>query len=461
MYAEELKTPKDIEIKFHRLTPPILNTLSLPLSGVYNSLDVDESQDYPLKSKFRNFDIPSNNCVNMENLFSINNGFGKIFTNEKLEGIITLANLSDHQITVKDLKITLGVDEKIENNKIKEKEQSFDIKIPSTNSIIELHPKKGYPIKIKTQLNLASRYRIDINFHTRSSAYDNQYYKLKQRTIVKENNEYYTITGGSVEFFINKKLMFDVNNPFRITEIFHNSNINVCLIEIRISNNTNYPLTISDVLLTPKDKDDKRLELVQSLENIKKNYNQNLPDTKFLTMQPDEQIIILFKIDDINIINDEDKFKLYIKWLNFFDLMTKTFEYEFKNNLNTYNNFFKMSVVEKPEKDIIVNQNFKIVINLQTKNPKVKYMISLRQENLKENDKSNDREIEIIDIIEKKIELNSKTPSNNFALICKSDIIGSVHLPKLKFIIFEGNKMNPTEFIYDELLSFNCVSKND
>ena len=65
-----------------------------------------------------------------------------------------------------------------------------------------------------------------------------------------------------------------------------------------------------------------------------------------------------------------------------------------------------MSVVEKPEQDIIVNQNFKIVINLQTKNPNIEYLISLRQENLTEDDKSNDREIEIIDIIEKKIELN-------------------------------------------------------
>ena len=458
MYAEELKPPKDIEIKFHRLTSPILNTLSLPLSGVYNSLDVTESPNFPLKNKFKNFDIPSKNCVNMENLFSINSSFGKIFTNEKLEGIITLANLSDHPILIKDLKISLYIDEKPEN-KSKDKDQPIDIKIPNTN--IELTSKKGHTIRIKPPLNYPAKYKIEIIFHTKSQMYDNQYYKLKQRTIVKENSENYSIIGGSVEFFINRKLSFEVSDPFKVTEYFHNSNINECLIEFRIDNITIYPLTILDIFLTPKNKENVKLDLVQSLESIKKNYNHNLPDSKYLTIQPFEELIVLFKINDINIFNDEDKFKLYIKWLNYFDLMTKTFEHEFENNLQIYNNFFKMKVVEKPEKDIIVNQNFKIVINLQTKNPNIKYMISLRQETLTENDKSNDREIEIIDIIEKKIELNSKVPSNNFALICKSDLIGSVHLPKLKFIIFEGNKMNPTELSYDGLLNFNCVSKDE
>ena len=454
MYAEELKPPKDIEIKFHRLTSPILNTLSLPLSGVYNSLDVTESPNYPLRDKFKNFDLPSKNCVNMENLFSIYSGFGKVFTNEKLEAIITLSNLSDHQIIVKDLKVNYKYEDK------DGKEQINDIKIPNSN-FIELDRKKGHSFKIKIQLNFASRYTIYINFHTRSSAYDNQYYKLKQRTIVKENNDNYSISGGSVEFFTTQKLSFDVNYPFSIKETFHNSNINVCLVEVNINNKTIYPLTILDVILTPKNKNNIKIDLVKSLESIKKNYNQNLPDTKHLTMQNDEELIVLFKINDINIFNDEDEFKLYIKWLNYFDLGIKTFEYEFKNSLNIYNSYFKMKVVEKPEKDIIVNQNFKIVINLQTKNPNIKYLISLRQETLTEDDKSNDREIEIIDIIEKKIELNSKTPSNNFALICKSDLIGSVHLPKLKFIIFEGNKMNPAENTYDGLLSFNCVSIND
>ena len=48
------------------------------------------------------------------------------------------------------------------------------------------------------------------------------------------------------------------------------------------------------------------------------------------------------------------------------------------------------------------------MLKLETKKPKKDLMISLSQEALRDNDKSNDREIEIIDIIEKKIEFNDK-----------------------------------------------------
>ena len=74
-------------------------------------------------------------------------------------------------------------------------------------------------------------------------------------------------------------------------------------------------------------------------------------------------------------------------------------------------------------------------------------------------DKSNDREIEIIDIIEKKIELNKEKQNNKFKLICKSDILGNVYLPRLKFLIYEENNINPIENIYDTLLFFNCFKE--
>ena len=90
-----------------------------------------------------------------------------------------------------------------------------------------------------------------------------------------------------------------------------------------------------------------------------------------------------------------------------------------------------------------------------------KYIISLNQEPIKDNDKTSDREIEIIDIIEKKMELNSKTPSNNFILICKSDVLGYVYLPRLKFLLYEDNNTNPNGNVYDALLSFNCINKKD
>ncbi len=116
-------------------------------------------------------------------------------------------------------------------------------------------------------------------------------------------------------------------------------------------------------------------------------------------------------------------------------------------------------MAQKPEKNIIKNENFKIILKLETKQPQKKFVISLSQEALRDNDKSNDREIEIIDIIEKKIELNNKKPENNFVLICKSDVLGYVYLPRLKFLLYEDNSRNPNGNVYDALLSFNCIQK--
>ena len=67
----------------------------------------------------------------------------------------------------------------------------------------------------------------------------------------------------------------------------------------------------------------------------------------------------------------------------------------------------------------------------------------------------------MVDITEKKIELNKKTPENNFILICKSDVLGNVYLPRLKFLLYEDNNNNPTGNVFDALLSFNCIQKND
>ena len=147
--------------------------------------------------------------------------------------------------------------------------------------------------------------------------------------------------------------------------------------------------------------------------------------------------------------------------VNLFDANEKEYIYEFSNKLNTYNEYYKITVVEKPEKNIIVNQNFKITLKLDSKNVNKKYFVSLSQDSMRDNDKCNGREIEIIDIIEKKIELSQKNPSNNFILICKSDFLGNVNLPRLKFLLYEENNNNPIPNVYNALLYFNCVEKED
>ena len=472
MKTQELKIPKEIEIKFYRLSLPLFNDSNQPLSGIYHNIESIEDKNFPLKNIFSNFDVSRN--ISIDNLFTLSSSFGKVFLNEKLDGLITFSNTSENFITIKDLEISIIVESKPDS---KPNKKILDIRLPPDG--VQIKPKQAHTVKMSISLDYVSKYTIDINLRTRSSAYNTQFNMLKLQGLVKDFTKEYHIVNGNVETFNNKRLTFDVNYPFKINEKFHNYQMNICYIEIRIKNNTIYPLTIYTLSLIPKSKKNLKISdlllssskekitkipLVQSLEEINKNENENLDKkikntfkSRLITIEPDEEINLLFKNSEPNLFETETQYILEINWLNLFDPNPKKFTYEFNNNINTFNEYYKITVFEKPKGDIIKNQNFNVVLKLESKNPEKKYVISLNQEPLKDNDKSNDREIEIIDIIEKKIELNKEKQNGKFMLICKSDIIGNVYLPRLKFLLYEENNINPIEKVYDTLLFFNCV----
>ena len=79
-------------------------------------------------------------------------------------------------------------------------------------------------------------------------------------------------------------------------------------------------------------------------------------------MQQDEETNSVFKIIFPNeFIFDENFFLLKIQWLNLFDFKEKEQIYEIKNEFITYNNYFKIKGIEKPEGVSIK----KIFINLE------------------------------------------------------------------------------------------------
>ena len=472
MLTQELKIPKDIEIKFYRLSLPIFNTSIYPLSGLYHNIESLEDNQFPINKQFTNFNI--SRSIGSENLFTLSSSFGKVFLNEKLDGLIIFSNISNNLVTIKDLEIFIIIESRPDNNK----KQILDIKLPPDG--VQIQPKEAHTVKMSIPLDYVSKYTIDINLKTRNNAYNVQFNNLKLKGLVREATKEYKIINGIVEAFNNKKLTFDVNYPFKINEKFHNYQMNICYIETKIKNNTIYPLTIYNLKLLPiskknlkisnlllSNKVDKSINipLVQKLEEINNNENDNLNKSnlatcksKLITIEPDEEINLLFKNDDENSFETEEKYILEISWLNLFDSTPKKYIYEFNNNINIYNEYYKITVIEKPKDyTILKNKNFNIIFKLEIKNPQKKLNITLTQEPLKDKDKSNDKEIEIIDIIEKKIELKKEKTSDNFMLICKSDILGNVHLPKLKFVIYENKNNNPIENIYDSLLFFNCI----
>ena len=468
--SQEFKPKKEVEIKFFRLSPPVLVT-SPPLSGIYHNIDSIEDPENIIDNKFTNFEINTLSPYTNQSLFSLSPSFGRVFHKEILEGLLTFKNKSDHEITLKTLEGSILVDEKSET-KTKNQKYILDIKLPKEGIILD--KSEVYSMKFVCKLEFASKYTIYIELKVKSATYDYQYNEAKQKNLVKDEKDF-IVDGESVIIPISKKLTFDVIYPIKVYEKFHNYQMNTCFIELQIINISIYPLTLTDLYLNPKSKPDEKLLLVDSLQELSKNQSQNLfsdlnfqsnssdfiPSSKYLTLQPDEEMNVLFKITDSSLFLEEEKYILNIKWLNLFDVNEKDYIYEFSNTLNTYNNYYKITVLEKPEKNIIINENFKIILKLETKNINNNYIISLSQETLRDNDKSNDKEIEIIDITEKKIKLNKDIPQNNFVLICKSNVLGNVYLPRLKFLLYEDTNSNPTGNVFDALLTFNCIQKKE
>lgn len=468
--SQEFKPKKEVEIKFFRLSPPVLVT-SPPLSGIYHNIDSIEDPENIIDNKFTNFEINTLSPYTNQSLFSLSPSFGRVFHKEILEGLLTFKNKSDHEITLKTLEGSILVDEKSET-KTKNQKYILDIKLPKEGIILD--KSEVYSMKFVCKLEFASKYTIYIELKVKSATYDYQYNEAKQKNLVKDEKDF-IVDGESVIIPISKKLTFDVIYPIKVYEKFHNYQMNTCFIELQIINISIYPLTLTDLYLNPKSKPEEKLLLVDSLQELSKNQSQNLfsdlnfqskssdfiPASKYLTLQPDEEMNVLFKITDSSLFLEEEKYILNIKWLNLFDINEKDYIYEFSNTLNTYNNYYKITVLEKPEKNIIINENFKIILKLETKNINNNYIISLSQETLRDNDKSNDKEIEIIDITEKKIKLNKDIPQNNFVLICKSNVLGNVYLPRLKFLLYEDTNSNPTGNVFDALLTFNCIQKKE
>ena len=460
---QELKVLKDIEIKFFRLLYPLMNDNILPLNGVYNDIDnIEEDNEHPLMNKFSSFEISP--YANITNLFSLIPNFGRVYSKETLEGIITFSNISEHEVYIKDLEISLIIDAKPE---LKMRGETKNLKINLPKEGVLIHKKMVYSVKFSQKLELVSKYTILINVKVRSSVYDYQYNNERQRHNIKHQGKDYKIVDGSVEVLNTKRLTFDVNFPYKTTIRFHNYQMKICYIEVRVKNDTVYPLTITDAFLLAKMKPNIKLTLIEDLEQLNRNKNQNFISestqnlSKYLTLEQDEEVNFIFKVDDPSIFIDSMGFALNIKWLNLFDGKIKDYIYEFKNELNIFNDYYRLSLDERPNEDIIKGQNFKITLVLEGKNLAKKYYISLSKGAITDINKSNNREIEIIDIIDKKIELSQKYPKNYFIILCKSDFLGNVCLPKLKFTVTDENKNIIGENTYDELLFFHCKEKEE
>ena len=455
---EELKIYKDIDVNFIRLTKPSFNSLDLPLSGLYNDIDNIEYHNYPLKNKIKNFTTPLGGGIGVENLFMLKNSFDKLLTEEILEGLIIFSNNSERDITIKNLEISLIFETQ---------QKTSNISLPDKDNTLFLSRNQSYSLKIKNFLKKKGKYSYEVKFWTKSFFYDQQYNIMKQKVKIKESKKY-KIEDYHVEYYNNKIFNFHVNDPFVIKPKFMmNQMKEEYFIEINIKNNTNDNLTIPDLIIKPKQRNNIYLKPVSTLEEMQLNFdgvnqinkeesndNSILKNTKIFSLQPDEELNILFKNTSKEIFLFEDKFILCIKWLNLFDFSPKNFEYEFKNELEIYNEYFFFNITERPKGNIILGDNFPIIIQFVNKQPNKSYEVIISEYN--ENNK-NDNEAEII-IKQYKFELNDKCQKYDVNIMCKSNKTGIVKFPKIMVKIMDNDENNLLgEYIFKNLMCFNCI----
>ena len=451
---EELKIYKDIEINFIRLSKPNFNSLDLPLSGLYNSIDNVEHPNYPLKNKFKNFCFSSPSQIGVDNLFQLKSSFGKILTEETLEGIIIISNISERDITIKNMTISI----------IFEKQQkTFTIPLPDKDSTLFLAKKQSYSIKFKNYLKKSGKYSLDIKFWTKSGFYDQEYYIKRQKVQILGSDKY-RIIENHVEYYNNTKFNFNVTEPFEIKPVFKMNQLKEeYFIEINIKNISRFNLTIPDLIIKPKQRNNIILKPVTTLQELqlniddtdeinKKENNKFLSNSKILTLQPDEELNLLFKSPSQEIFLFEEKFIIYIKWLKIFDLIPKNYEYEFNNELEIFNQYFYFTTIERPKGNIISGQNFPVIFQFMTKHPNLNLSLTISEYNT---DDKKDNEIDI-KIKEYQFELNNINQKYDINIMCKSDKIGIVKFPKI-IIKMDNNIGNKEEYIYKDLLCFNCV----
>ena len=442
--AKEIDFPRDIDIKCLRIVSPIFNNGIIALNGLYHDLsNIEDKNKFPLQNKMVNFSIPINDGINIGNAFTLSSKFGKVLSTEELEALLIFINKSNNDIELKDIKINVSTELKDNNNKLELKK--FSCNTPS-NKII-LKGLTSISFKLKFTIDSIAKYLIDITMICQSKNYDNIYRKeISSQQPIRNSTDKYKIIDGKVELNFSKRLTFETLFPVKTTERFFNNQMKECFIEETIINQSNRTLILFDMKLSCQSKPNEFFELING---------ENLTN---IIIEPSIELNVIFKITDPNIFLNEKYFILQINWGNLFDINPKKFIKNIENGIDVYNSNFTLNIVDTPGKNILENQSFKVIFSLNKKS-KINLVIFVEIVSLKDNEKSNDREIEIIDIVDKKIELTKDNPLNTFCLICKSDVLGNVTLPKIKLTVFDSSNNEQLDiYAYEKLLTFNCVT---
>ena len=398
-----LGADKILRLKCFRFNPPNFKNNINNLTGHYNDLfNYEDEDNFFLENKSNSFDLTSQYNITSDNGFYLDKNFGPVFIGDDLKILFILINQTNSEIRIEKLNIHIFSDELKElNNSI-----PFDCKIPSN---FQIKKNSFYSFALFFNVDKNIKYKIDIKAYLFGNFFENNIFTQNEQKRIQERKGYEVL----------KRLTFDGKFPVNIKTIFNLVNCEKCFINQIINNPTFVKIKISNIWLNTINEPKKIIKL-------KYEFNET-----YLSNQ--EEISLLYIIDEPNIFNYEEKFELNIIWSRINDINRYHFKTNIINDNISFNKFFAIELKEKPNITLIKNQTFNVILILH---PKL-----FKKINIKITCDNNDsgKVITILDIIEENIELINK--SEEICLICKSKFIGNnIPFPTINFNVKYANK---------------------
>ena len=422
----------NVEFNVFRLHPPTNPNTHNPLSGSYNDIhNTEDSNTFPLQNKMKHFNISSLQFPGYSHMFAINHKFGKVIVGENFNALIIIYNNhSSAQYTkISNLKLVKKIDNesKINYTYLPRNQKSttvkelimvpYDIEILKVNEFINKHSKFSFTISLS------------------ALPYDPPKEGIKEK---KASTKPSTPS---------KTFSFEVLEPFVIKEKFFNDQMSKWYIELRIENTSKTKLMIKNIEVLPEDKKADNDAPPSPLRSTNANSSNVL-------LQTDEIFSFIMSTDNSNSVLSSQRLVVNVNWTSMLTPSHKVFSKLIKNEFYNIDNFyFKLNVHDYPTA-INVNTTFKIVFEVVNKTSNILSLV-IDVERKNEGNVIDDRLLEVIDVVDKQIEVNkNEHNTKQFSVVCRASIIGNMFLPS--FTIKVDNK---TTFIYNKLLCFNCIQK--
>ena len=201
MELYELNLNQYLEVKLLRLNKPKFNSIVLPNSGSYNSIEdlkaitpessmLNNPNTPCFEKTFQELSLNEYSSVGIDNMFFLSSSFGKVLFCENLEALLIINNTSDKEVKIKDFKVRIS-NEVLEGYDSMFRKTEYTI-INLQNSII-IPGNSYFNQKIRINADIMCKYSLEIDVQYTNQNFYDEYVKHSANKIVKTISSQYSI----------------------------------------------------------------------------------------------------------------------------------------------------------------------------------------------------------------------------------------------------------------------------